>query len=374
MLDPKLRERLAFGYAKLGDLGYKIALGLHKGKDNSLRQKELWNQAIKLRYILNILFRHVTFEEGTNKPVLWNITEEQVNKFVKYLLIIGDYENYPVVPTIIPTTKPWILNKGAKGDQGIQGNPGQDTTNIVVRPKAGENEVQVTTVIDLDGTKAYELEFSLYTPQLLTAVFQGTKVFELGNVVESINYLITSTKGTASLTALTIIDDADANTELQGLVSLVILNGVVQPVQYTVVMENISSNKTLTTTSNDGTTTKSASDSISFVKPFLSGASDVEIDDIINYYTSLQKTLTGKSNILVNFNGLNQYHLVMYPEEYGALSQLKDDNGFNIIDSFETGVKGVITSGLDNNYGSNYRYYITRIKTDIDNRLYQLIF
>jgi len=371
MLDPKLKDRLAEGYTKLGDLGYKLAQGLNKGKDDSPKQKEMWDQVIKMRYLLQILFRHVTFDEATSKPTLWNITEEQVNRYLRYLLQIGELDTYPVVPTILPTTKPVIFNKGVKGDQGIQGEPGSNA-NIVVRPVSGETEIIVTEVTDLDGTKAFELDLNTYSAQGLIGAFQGTKIFEVGNTVESIDYLITSSKGSNNILTLTITDDGTLNTALQSLISLPILNGPTQPVQYTVTATNVTTNKTVSVQSDDGTTIAASNDSISFFYPYLSGSVDALLTT--NHYTSLTKTIAGQSNRSFLLNGLDDYHYIMYPSSYGTLTQLKDDNGFNVIGSFTTGLVNVTSSGLDVNWTTEYRFYRTTIKTDINNKLYSIVF
>src|SRR6478736_2201463 len=98
MLDPRLKERLAQGYSKIGDITYKIALNLKKGKDRIPAQLSLYEQGIKMNMLLKVLFRHIVFEDD-GSITLYRITPEQVNKFVRCLIELGELDTYPIAPT-----------------------------------------------------------------------------------------------------------------------------------------------------------------------------------------------------------------------------------------------------------------------------------
>lgn len=125
MLDPKLEATLSKAYAKIGDISYTIALNMQKGKDHVASQRVLKSQGIRMALLLKTLYRDVTFTAGTGIPVLWGgITEVQVNEFLRHLIQIGELDKYPVVPSLLPTSKPVIISTGAPGSPGPPGSVG----------------------------------------------------------------------------------------------------------------------------------------------------------------------------------------------------------------------------------------------------------
>lgn len=366
MLDPKLKDKVSLGYQKLGDLAYQIALNLRKGKDHTHRQKELWNQAIILRAYLSAILRHVEFSD-TVPPVLYNITEKQVNSWIRVITTIGEIEKYPIVPALTMRVKPILLTKGPKGDKGDAGDDGIDA-NILVEPAAGETDIFVTTEI-VGGVKKFLISHNTYTAPAVTVSIQGTKVFEIGTS-QNFNVTISTTKGRNNITALTLLNPSGLDASLQSLINLSTLNGVSQPVNTVLPVTGVVNNTTYQAQVTDGTTPITAQDQATFVYPFLYGNRDVLIFD---KYT-LSKTIAAKSNRSFLLNATNEYFFIGYPSSYGVLQSIKDQNGFDVTSAFETFLENVTSNSLANNWTTEYRFYRTSVKTTIVNSLYSITF
>lgn len=362
MLDPNLRETLSKAYAKIGEISYTIALNMRKGKNNVPSQKALYDQGIKMYAMLDVLFRHVTFDEDNgNLPTLWRITEEEVNKLTRCLIQIGQLNTYPVVPSLYPNTRPVIIQTGP---QGIQGPPGANGTNanIVVELDPAEKQLKLIET-NLGATKTYTFSFVHYVAPLLTVAIQGGKVFEIGDE-RDFDILVTSTKGTEEIVTI-VCDDGTVDASLQGLLNLVSANNELsQPYQILVPVTAIGADQTFEFTTDDQEQTVIASDTINFYYPYLFGNSAITG---ITHYTALTKSIVPKANRAFAFNGTDQYFWIAYPSSYGDLTAIKDQNGFNVIADFTASLVNITSSGLDNNWTVEYRVYRTTLKTTISN-------
>lgn len=367
MLNPKLKQYLSQGYVMIGKTSHKIAINLGKGKDHTRSQLELYDKGIRVLRILKVLFTHITFDESS-KPILWRITEEEVNALIACLVKIGELDQYPIYPDVLPNTKPVNLSVGQQGQAGQNGLNGNDA-NIIVRAKSGEDEIAVTSVIEL-GVKIYELDLQLYIQQLLLVTIPAGILFRIGNIVDvAIN--LTTTKGSKNITTL-ISTDADVDDILQPLINLITLNGISQPVVTILNVENIDSNTTFTFQINDGKTTVSAFVTVTFVYPYLFGISDTTTG--FDYYTTLSKLDTIKSNRSFILNGINKYFWIGYDASYGTLNSIKDQSGLEKIADFTEVVDNVNSNGLDVDWsGKSYRFYRTTLKTTINNLPFSII-
>lgn len=363
MLDPNLNEKLTLAYARIGELGYEISLGLMKGKDHSRKQSDLWEKALKIWFYLKFLFRHV--DTSTTPPTLYRITEAEVNKLINCLDKIGELDKVPVVPTMLPTTKPVIINKGQDGENGAPGQDGTDA-NINFELSAGENELELEESI-VGGVKTIKLGFTLYKVPTIAVALIGGKVFEEGTVVSSKNLQITTTKGSESIISLTTTD-ATLNTALQALINLPTLNGVSQPVVTTLPLSNLSVDTAYPVTVADDENYSLATDSISFVFPILYGAND-NINPTL--YTALTKIIEEKGGKQFTFNGSDKYFFYVSPDEYGDV-RILDQNDIDVTDEFTKTTVTVTSSGLTNNWSHSYRKYITTDKTEINNKVYRI--
>lgn len=371
MIDPKLKDWLSKGYAKIGDIAYSIALNMRKGKNQVKSQRDLYEQGIKMSIILKLLFRHVTFDEVTGVPTLWRITEEQVNKFLKCLIQLGELDKYPIVPTLFPTVKPIIVSTGAQGNVGQTGADG-DNANIIVQLKPGEDQLILETTV-LGLVKTYELSFEAYVKQILSAAIQSGRTFEVGTT-QTVTILLTSTKGTREILTLICSNDAATDAALQILFSLIAANNEgAQPYTVSVAVTGQTATKTYIFVEDDGKTPVTASDTVSFYYPYLYGASSTTG---INPYSALTKDISGKSNKTLYLNGTDKYFYICYPDSYGALTSIKDQNNFEKITDFtqETAIEMVTSSGLATNWTIKYRIYRTTLKTSINNYPYTITF
>ncbi len=363
MLNPKAKELMTQGYARLGELSFKITINLRKGKDHVRSQKELWEQGIKTLRILKVLFRHITFDDD-GVPTLWRITELEANALLKCLIKIADLERYPIVPSTLPTVKPKVITTGAQGNPGVNGLPGNDA-NINVLAAEDEDEIVVEEV-DVLGVKTFYISLDLYIAQQLSV--SGGSLYEFGNDI-SFDISITSTRGRVELVTL-ICTDPTIDALLQPLINLVTLNGAVQPVVVTLPIIDQAVAKTYTFESNDGTGTVSASTSISFVYPYLYGNNAAK--DSYDFYSNLTKIVAGKANRSILFDGIDKYFIIGYPASYGTLSSIKDGNGFEKIADFESFTADVTSVGKDNDWTVSYRFYVTSLKTSISSQYYTI--
>lgn len=367
MLDPRLKEWMSKGYMKIGEISYSIALNMRKGKNGTPSQRALYEQGIKMSVILKVLFRQVTFDDN-NLPTLWRITEEQVNKFTRCLIEIGELDKLPAAPALFPTFRPVSIGTGATGATGAAGTPGSNA-NIIVALKPGEKQLKITESI-LGVVKTYELSFVQYVQQLLTSLIQGSKVFEIGALV-NFDILITSTLGTETIVSI-ICDDAAVNSTLQGLLDLVAANNELsQPYQVTVAVTGQGVSQTFTFTSDDGENLVQYQDTINFYYPFLYGNNS---SDTPTHYTALTKKIEAQGNKSFLLNGTDQYFFIAYPSSYGALTKILSQNGYDITSDFTSSLVNITSTGLDNNWVVEYRVYRTTLKTTIDNALYSIQF
>lgn len=364
MLDPRLAEKMQKAYALIGDIGYQLALNIRKGKDFTPRQEALYDKGIKIWTFLKILFRHV--DTTTTPPTLYLIKEEQANRLIECIEKIGELDRLPIVPKIIPSCKPIIINKGRDGRDGVDGiNAGAGS--IVVEPKLGEEKIKVDYVL-IGQVEHFQLSFDEYVSPLLSVQVQGTKVYEIGVIVASKTINIVTTKGSVNILSVTMTD-VDLNADLQGTLNLVTVNGVSQPVTNFVTDTDITSDVTYIANVNDGVNTIGDQDMIQFFYPLLYGANSNILTT--THYNVLSKVIVGKENVSIPFNDTDKYFYIGVPSSYGSFL-VRDQNGFDVTSEFTEQILDVTSVGLDNNWVHEYRWMRTTVKTDIVNHSYSI--
>lgn len=366
MIDPQLRQYLSQGYAKLGDITYQIALNMRKGKNHVASQRALYEQGIKMSVLLKLLYRHIDFDVN-GFPILYRITEIQVNRFIKCLIQLGELNTYPIVPYIIPSTKPILVTQGAVGSTGPAGPAGLDA-NIIVEPLAGETQILVSSTV-LSGVKHYRVALSIYTLPTLLAAISGTKLFENGSS-NTISLTLTIRKGRDNVVTL-VCSDSTVNAILQPLVNLATINGITQPTNIILSIPTQTVPITLNFTINDATNNVLASDATNFVYPFLYGAFDAQT---INPYTSGSRRLAVKSPQSFVLNGTDTYFSIGYDNTFGDLTKIIDQNGFDVTSAWTKHIISVTSTGLAVNYTYNFNIYVTNLKTTISNATYTIFF
>lgn len=361
MLDPQLNQKISAAYVRIGDLGYTIAKNLFEGEDYTAHQKNLWNKGLAIQEFEKLLLRHVN--NTLTPPVLYNATEAQIHKILRCLESVGDLEVFPIYPTLLNNAPPVVFNQGK---DGIDGQDGLDA-DIIVEPEVGETQIEVTSVV-ITGVKHYRINFVPYIVQSLSVSIPGPKIYETGSVVSKVVSL-TSTKGSALITSLTMTD-SDLNNALQLLVNLGQLNGVTQPVTYQVNANGLSVSKVFEGILSDSTNSIHSSDQIQFFYPFLSAATD----GTTITYGACSKVIIGKSNVVQVLNGTNKYFWLGYDASYGPVARIRDQNGFDVTSGFTPVTVSITSVGLTVNWTRSFQFYRTISKTDINNKPYTLEF
>ena len=116
---------------------------------------------------------------------------------------------------------------------------------------------------------------------------------------------------------------------------------------------------------NNGSPTNifSATQTVSFIYPFLYGTNASGSLSGTALYNGLTKNVTSKQNLSVNMTGTNVYMYFCYPTSYGSLSQILDPNMFDITGSFTQTTVSVTSTGLFSNYTTNFYVYTSGLTT-----------
>lgn len=207
-----------------------------------------------------------------------------------------------------------------------------------------------------DKTVNEVIEEILYPYQKPTVSFNispNTTVYENGNTVSSIEFTITATKKSKDIKSIEIYDGSTLVTTIASDVS----NGGTFKYTYTC---NISANTILKVSVSDEISTVSASKNITFANKSYYGyiVDGTSIDEAV--ITTLQNN-TLKTNKALNYGGIscvNSKIVYAYPQLFGLLTNITDDNGFGYIDSYTCNV--VPVSGV------NYYVYVMTDPMSVD--------
>jgi hypothetical protein len=367
MLDPQLTYKLQLAYAKIGEIGYKIALNLKKGKDQSNAQRELWQTGLKLRYLVKVLNRHVDI--ATTPPTLYNISEAQVNRMLSCIEKLGKLDRLPVVPTALPKPKPIVINTGQDGHDGAPGQDGTDA-NIVVEAKPGEDNVAVE-VVEIAGVKHYQIAVDEYTAPQVVASFAAPIAVEYGTTVEDQELYITTTKGNLAVEEV-YLSDVAIDALLQVVLDLNAVNGNTQPAITPIVIPTVTDTLTITSSIDDGVNTiQSDPVTLGFYKAFLVGVNSSVLTT--THYTALNKIITAKGDIEIPLNGVDGYIYIGFPADYGTI-RIYDNDDDEITQEFLVSTVNVTTTGLDTNYTTSYRFYRLSDLTTVNDKVFRIEF
>ena len=371
-LNRRAREIIALSNKALGDIAFKVAENISLGKDNSKNQKELEFKGKYIQRILKVIYNHIEFNSSTGDIVtLHRLTTTQANKFLDCLIKLSDIQDYPVVPKLLPRTKPIIVTQGTRGLTGDKGEPGSDANISVERDPVLDN-IKVTEIDSTPTTpKIFQVGYEPYQAPLVNVAISGPTVFEIGQVIGSIPINITTTKGREDIVSLTITNDTTLDDALQVILDLPTLNGPTQPVTNQVSKSSVSTDFSVIAEVTDGQNTNQGSAGVSFFYPYLFGASDIILDQS-NLYTSLSKNIRGQGgNITALFNDTDKYFYFAFPATYDNIDTIKDGSSFIVTNDWELSTFDVNSSGLTNNWMVSYKVYRTKIKTNITNQTYQ---
>lgn len=372
MIDTKkIKDIIITSNSVLGDISLKIAENSNKGLDNSKYQKELFYKAKYIQYILISLYNYIEFDSITgNILMIYRISDIQINKFLNCLIKLSDIQDYPIVPKLIPQSKPKILNQGLVGQKGDRGLSGTNA-NITVESDPNFNNINV---VEISGEpKRYLLGYNPYITPLITVLFSGNPIYIIGTVIPNINISIKITKGKEDIVTVEILNNTSLNNELQNILDLVDLNSDNLEKTRILSRSNVSTNLSVTARISDNISNIESTDSIIFVYPYLFGTSDNILvqGTVFNNLTQLIKEETLSTKII--FDAQDKYFYFGFPNTYNDITTIKDGNSFIVTNDWEKVSFNVDSSGLDNNWTVGYTFFKTKIKTNITNQEYEFI-
>jgi len=290
-----------------------------------------------------------------------NLEEYQEENIYTCLIKITDIKDYPAFTPIMGTEPPAIII-GQPGPAGPSGADGAIGTDAFIECISEDDGITIETR-DVAGVKTFVWTHTPYIEPGITLALDPNSITEIGNVLD-ITLNMNLTKGRDDVTASVITSDPTLDAAYQSILDLAGLNaggvsgrsivasGVLASTTYTV---NISDEATPVVKDTESKT-------ITFVYPFFDGST---VADTVDPYSGLNKRISTKSNKSVAYDADDNYFWFCYPASYGDLSSIKDQNGFEVIDSFTRIDQNVLSSSLTNNWDIPYYCYRTTDITDI---------
>lgn len=199
-----------------------------------------------------------------------------------------------------------------------------------------------------------EMLYPYQSPVISFTIFPSTTTYSKGNVVTSLNFTISATRKSKDIQSISIYD---GSTLVTSIVDDVAAGGTFT-YSYSC---SISTSTTLKVIVNDGTKSVTSSKALNFVNTSYYGtvADGTVIDEttIISLQNSTLKT--SKTLAYSGISCTDSKIVYAYPQSFGLLTNITDDNGFSYIDSYEN---SIITIN-----GENYYVYVMIDPTTLDN-------
>ena len=144
------------------------------------------------------------------------------------------------------------------------------------------------------------------------------------------------------------------------------IESTIPPYSFTFNDVNVSSNHTYQTfvsVNNNGspTTISSGTTSISFIFPYLWGMSVTSGLSGTSLYNAFTPQIVNEGSKTISLNGSAVYIYFAYPSSYPDLTSILDPNSFQVIGSFTKSTVSVTSTGLTNNWTTNYKVYQTQL-------------
>ena len=195
--------------------------------------------------------------------------------------------------------------------------------------------------------------FPYQKPTVSFSISPNTTVYESGTAVSSIKFTISATKKSDIIQSIKVYD---GSTLLTTITSSVASGGTFT---YTYSC-NITTNTTLKVEVSDGTSTVSATKSITFANKSYYGfvANGTTVNETV--IKALQNNVLKTSKAL-NYTGINctdSKIVYAYPQNQGLLSSILDGSGFDYIDSYDC--TNITVDGV------NYNVYVMIDPTTLD--------
>lgn len=323
----------------------------------------------------DLAFRILNYQMVLLDPdVDLTLTEKQQDAIYRCIQDSLNLSNYPVAPLPFSLVESVDILVGTPGPPGAPGAPGANGTDANIDVITTDPELKVTMNI-VAGVKTFDITRFLYVAPSLTVFLDNAAipdphqnhVVEQGAVIANLPLTVTLTKGRDNVTSSVLLQPGSLAATYAAEVDLPTLNSAGSDI-IVLNLSNVATGGTYQVNISDGTTTNVASDSLTFVYPFLYGNSASLLTT--THYTVLNKLIQTQGNKTVALAGTNQYFWFGYPNSYPALSPtagIYDQNGFLVQGAWtEINPVSVTSTGLTNNWTVNYRFYRTTVQTDIN--------
>ena len=278
-------------------------------------------------------------------------------KFPDWYLVVDleDKDLYIFDSSVTPSTETWYFVKfdTSKGD--FDGTMWKTfTTNVAVW------WIPAGTTINSTDKVVQVIENMLVTylaPTISVSITPSTALYKAGTTVNITEFKATTTKKSEPITKVTFKRDWTTLEEITENVA----NWWTFTCSQTI--PAITTDTTFSAEVTDWTETKTASKKIEFIVPFYWWASNT---DTITSLTWLTEDLSKKWDKTYQITTNVQHATIVYPASYGQLSNIKDQNNFDVISWFTTW-----TFEVD---WTSYRYYSETGATTDTNAKYQFFF
>ncbi len=170
------------------------------------------------------------------------------------------------------------------------------------------------------------------------------------------------------------------------------LSGAVSPilpgVSASTILNGTSSSLSITTTNPtaswslsayDGTSSVTTTIIASRIFPFFYGMTAAATMSGVTLYTNLTKDVDGEGDKSYTYAGINQYMYFAYPISYGTVSEIYDQNLYQVYNdlgggSFTYSISTVASTGLGSNWSTSYYVYKTSLSTSNYGYQFQFVF
>lgn len=287
-------------------------------------------------------------------------------------------QNYPVAPLPFSMVESVDIIVGGQGPPGAPGSPGSNGTDANINVITTDPELKVIESIVM-GVKTFNIiTFPYIAATVSVSLDDATipdpdqfRVVQTGIVLPTLQVFVNLIKNRDDVVASTFVNPPALDAAYQGLLDLFTLNSTGSQ-NITVVPTDVDVTTTYNVNIDDSTTVNSGSATITFVYPFLYGST---AGTSIDHYIDLTKLVQTKTNKTVIFNASVEYFWFAFPASYGTLTQILDQNGFDVTSAFTLFSSVTVNSaGLDSNWSISYNVYRTTLATTILNAGYTFKF
>ncbi len=265
-----------------------------------------------------------------------------------------------------PITSSWAITASYAmngGSSGSSVSSSYASTSSIV-PFNGNRSITRTgyTGLDVGGSDVDTFLNNFFFPFISATVSDsGGGTFQTGTL-QTINVLstITVNSETSFGSASVFRDSLLWNTEPS-----------IPPYSFTFTDTNVSSSQTYQTfvqVGNNGSPTNISSNTttVSFIFPYLWGLSTTSSLSGSALYNAFPSHVVNEGDQTIDFNGTAVYIYFAYPSTYPNLSSILDPNSFQVIGSFNETIASVTSTGLTNNWTTNYKIYQTQLVSSPD--------